>query len=216
MKMSLRRSTQGMDYEALGCYSYNNLKENKTLKYYKIRNKTVPNKILNNLKYYFYSKTDGSFEVKVVYKENTGRNLLVKYHTYMKTAMKIITCLPGVKSIPQCQNLTDNYEMFYIEVALENFDISLMRILYLKKTLNRKGLVTFGNSTFNVNELYRILLDISSNKIKIYQEIRGPDFNFMPKKTPIISKPKKYHTNKHAHHANEAEAEEHKNDDKKE
>lgn len=64
---------------ALGCYSYNNLMQKKVLIYYKIRKKVVPNKILNNLKYYFFARTDGSFDVKVVFKENSGVNLFVRY-----------------------------------------------------------------------------------------------------------------------------------------
>jgi len=62
---------------SLGCFSYNNFKNKGVLAYYKIGGKTVPSKILNNLKYYFYAKTNGSFDLKVVFKQNSGLNLFV-------------------------------------------------------------------------------------------------------------------------------------------
>jgi len=75
---------------SLGCYSYNNFKNDGVLEYYKIRGKSVPIKILNNLKYYFYARTDGSFDLKVVFKENSGINIFVRFPTLLKCFKKCL------------------------------------------------------------------------------------------------------------------------------
>jgi len=121
-------------------FNSEDLKEQKVLANFLLHGKSVP-KIVNNLKFNIFYRPEIGFNIKIVFVEDSWRNLLVRF----------------------VQRLYTN------EVALEEIQISPQHFLELKRTINYKAETTIGYATFYVENLVNLLNSVltKSNTRKI-------------------------------------------------
>jgi len=126
-------------------FNSEDLKEQKVLANFLLHGKSVP-KIINNLKFNIFYRPEIGFNVKIVFVEDSWRNLLVRFVQRLYTK----------------------------EVALEEIYISPQHFLELKRTVNYKAETTIGYATFYVENLVNLLNSVltQSNTRKIGYDLK--------------------------------------------